>query len=159
MTTIATDGKTIASDSYITSDILVSRNTVKVFRIGDEYVGCRGDCDVGDAYMDWLRKGAKPKEKPKIEGEDIEFDAVHLNAKGEVFCVDGVNFAKFQVDVPYATGSGGPIALGAMLAGKSPEEAVAIAITVDIHSGGKVNVLRACDLPGGEEKAAGPPAT
>lgn len=43
-------------------------------------------------------------------------------------------------EVPAVTGSGGAIALGAMLAGATPAQAVAIAIQRDTGSGGQITV-------------------
>jgi hypothetical protein len=144
VTTIATDGKTVAADGLITSDLIYSRSEVKIFHIGDEIVGTRGDCDLGQAYLDWLRAGSKKKDRPLFvpdpEDDGVWFEALHVSKDG-VFLVGGVNFSRIRMDAPIAIGSGGIVATTAMRCGLSPKEAVELAATLDPHTGGLITVM------------------
>jgi ATP-dependent protease HslVU (ClpYQ) peptidase subunit len=137
MTTIATDGKTVAADTLMTSNIRDCFDFIKVRKIGKDIVACSGGADEIVAYFNWI--SGKSTVKPIIE-ESNKFHALHVNKDG-VFYTCAPNWSKFNVDVPYALGSGGSIALGAMLAGASPAEAIRIAMKKDLYTGGTVTEL------------------
>lgn len=147
MTTIATDGKTVAADGRITADFIDSDEAIKIVEIRGEIVGTRGDCDLGEAYLDWVSAGSDPDHKPDVPEEwDADFfEALHVSRLG-VFYVGGRNFAKIKMEAPMAIGSGGVLARTAMRLGKTPKEAVEFAITLDPHSGGKITELRVEDI-------------
>lgn len=147
MTTIATDGKVVVSDGRVTSDFIDADDAVKIFVINGEIVGARGDCDLGEAYLDWLRGGRKSKSFPEMpeEWESDFFEALHVSKNG-VFYVCGRNLKPIKISAPAAIGSGGTLARAAMLLGKTPLEAVEFAIQHDPHSGGKVHSLSVDDL-------------
>lgn len=136
MTTIATDGKSMAGDSLgCASNKRQCLTEVKVRRLDDgRIVGFSGTASTARAYIDWLNGG------PPVENN--KEDSFHLL----ILALDGTATILYPegtsdpVDLPAALGSGGDIALGAMLAGKSPKEAVEIAILRDVWSGGKVTV-------------------
>lgn len=134
MTTIATDGLSMAGDSLVTAGKEVVGYTVKVVRLKDgRIVGTSGCCFQTVKFVEYLEN---PKgKKPEFEGD--EFSALILNTDGTV---DYMNkeFVPVRYLTPMTIGSGDGIALGAMLAGKSPVEAVAIAITRDTCSGGDI---------------------
>jgi ATP-dependent protease HslVU (ClpYQ) peptidase subunit len=134
MTVIATDGYTMAGDSIVTSSdgTLYSKTLKKVYRIGKEIVGLAGNTSQCAQYLDYLKHGG---EKPELEN----FMALHLRRSG-VFLVDDKTLNKLKVKVPYAIGSGGEIALGAMLEGASPEKACRQAIKRNVRCGGSVIV-------------------
>lgn len=136
MTTIATDGKSIAADGMSSSDIVESLTDVKIRRIGKEVVGCAGTGDISIAYLDYL----EGKRGMPIIPDSANFYAVHVS-KGKVSYVSSPNFSKQKVKLPYAIGSGGQIALGAMLAGASPGMAVRIAGSRDYRTGGRITEL------------------
>jgi len=134
MTTIATDGETLAADSRITEgNYIFTDEAEKVFKVGDTYVAICGEYQSGLAYVDWLKK-ERSSEKPTVSEDN--FSAILVTSDG-VFCVDNM-LIPMKVSLPYAMGSGGPVALGAMLAGCSPAEAINIALQVDASSGGEV---------------------
>lgn len=132
MTVIATDGYSMAGDSIVTSGdgTLFSKTRKKIFRIGKEIVGVAGNTSQCDQYLDYLKNGG---DKPELEN----FHALHLTPNG-VFLVDDKTLNKLKVKVPYAIGSGGDIALGAMLEGAYPEKACRQAIKRNVRCGGKV---------------------
>ena len=69
-----------------------------------------------------------------------DFSALVLSPEGRVdyYCS---KLMPVEFCLPQAIGSGADFAIGAMLHGASPAEAVAIACMRDTRSGGKVNVL------------------
>ena len=139
MTTIATDGKIMASDSQQTGQYIDQIDCEKVFRIRGELVGISGDYAEARRYLEWLQNGAKKEDKPHFE-KDSDFDALHLTPQG-VFCVTK-NLYRVAVGIPAAVGSGGDFAMAAMMAGAKPRKAVEIAIRLDPHSGGRIKEKR-----------------
>lgn len=137
MTTIATDGKTIAADGLQTGGGHISSwNVNKLRRVGDDIVGFCGAFDDAEEYFAWLRK---PESAKPVVADS--FCAIHLNRSG-VYITSGRYFHKIKVDVPYAIGSGDEYAIGAMLAGASPAVAVRIAAQRDTATGGKIRIMR-----------------
>ena len=138
MTTIATDGKTMAGDGLVTSgSTIFGHDLQKVKRLPDgRIVGCAGSGYNGVAFMDWLESGG---DKPKL-GED--FEAIVLHPDGSCFTYDESCVAMSE-SLPTATGSGRQLALAAMDLGKTPAEAVEYAATRDMATGG---VIRSTEL-------------
>lgn len=135
MTTIATDGKSMAGDSRITARNEWVGDTIKIHKAKDGRIfGCCG------ASADRVLFGAH------INGENAEpklsddFSALVLNADGTVdYYYD--KLVPIRYLTPMAIGSGGDFALGAMLAGKSPAEAVGIAALRDLSTGGDITTI------------------
>jgi len=140
MTTIATDGNSIAADGrMVHRDLIISDDEWKLCDLPDgSIVGAAGDVDDIKAALRVLREnlyadGAAP------EGD--RFTLLRLYPSGAIQHYAGSLNGDF-IDPPAAAGSGAEIALGAMLAGKSPTRAVKIAATRDIYSGGTVRTLK-----------------
>jgi ATP-dependent protease HslVU (ClpYQ) peptidase subunit len=136
MTTIATDGKTITSDSRVIGDYIEQGHFPKMFRVGDEIVGICGSYADGLAYVHWLNSGKKEDDKPKVQ----DFEAIHVSAAGVMWV--GKNLHPIKSARIVAIGSGGAYAMGAMLAGTSSRKAVAIAKKLDPGTGGKLITMR-----------------
>jgi len=136
MTTIACDGVSIAADSLVTGGgFRCAERHEKLFVTPDgNYVGTTGFTDDGHAVRKWFETGC-PDEKPDIDGS---FEALVLTRDGTFYLSSKLVMTKYY-DV-MAIGSGGEIAIGAMLAGKKPHEAVAIAIGRDTRSGGPISM-------------------
>lgn len=137
MTTIACDGSMIAADGLVTGDGLIhDRTCQKVFRLRDgRVVGFTGSAfAMGDAldYLNGDRDSFKASEG---------FEAMILSADGTVQCMDG-EARLYRQSTPCVVGSGAPIALGAMAAGKDAFEAVEIAAMLDTNSGGICTFMR-----------------
>lgn len=135
MTTIACNHQMMAGDTLLTSDIKC--NAQKVFKHKGNCVGIAGtyvDCMV---FVAWWKKGAKG-EVPKME----EVEALVLTNDGRILCFDQ-HAAFFELKGKHAAiGSGASAALGAMLMGADPEQAVKIAGQVDPGTGHKATVRR-----------------
>lgn len=138
MTTIATDGKSMAADSRgCANNIVRNDSEVKLHRIsGGRITGCSGTIGAAKAYIAWLDKN-DGSAKPKV---DDGFRALVLHPEGriEVHCNDEMPDI---AQAPAVLGSGGSLALGAMLAGASPAEAVEIAAMRDPFTGGTITEL------------------
>lgn len=137
MTTIATDGRTMAGDGRATRGSLVSfGEAVKVFRLSDgSLLGGAGQADQVHDMREWLDKGGCGK-RPKTP--DVAM--LHLWANGECWAHYN-NCSATQTGLPTAVGSGDHLAIGAMEAGATPEQAVQIAARRDVNSGGTITVL------------------
>lgn len=140
MTTIATDGRSIACDTRITDGnfILPSRIT-KIHRVGDRYIGIAGLLELAPLYLEFLTTGKKPDKKLK------QFEAIILEKDGTVYSVDS-SLSEIEVQAPYAIGSGGMIATGAMCAGASPGVSIEIAARFDAGTTNDVLVYKVSDL-------------
>jgi len=137
MTTIATDGRSMAGDGLATSQTvaITDRKMVKVWRLEDgRIVGCAGDRSDALAFRDWLNGS----ERPKIVKS---FEALVLNMDGtaQYFC--DPRLIGDIVELPTAIGSGMSFALAAMDAGASPDQAVRIAAERDPFTGGDITVI------------------
>lgn len=136
MTTIATDGKSMAADGRVTScDMIFSEELVKIHRLADgRLVGIAGSGYFHEPFLKWLEEGG---EKPKLSDN---FEGLVLHPDGTA-CTYDENCYRLPESLPTASGSGRPFALAAMDLGFSPEEAVKAAIRRDTQSGGKITVL------------------
>lgn len=138
MTTIATDGKSMAGDGQASaSGTIVSINSRKVHRLkcGRLYGTC-GDAANVQAHRRWLENGCEG-DAPKLNGD---FGFIILSRDGTVQ-QGGSDGIPVETAAPTALGSGMDLAIGAMDAGKSAAEAVAIAAGRDPNTGGVITEL------------------
>lgn len=138
MTTIATDGKSMAGDGQTsTNGTISSTRTVKVSRMGGGglYASC-GSSGWGDKLLSWF-DGGQVGDPPKGDDND---GFMFLKPDGSLW-QGGCDGLAVELDLPFAMGSGMDFAIGAMEAGKSPEEAVEIAAKRDPNTGGQITVL------------------
>lgn len=142
MTTIAWDGKTLATDSFGTrGDTVVSFNVKKLFLDVGPYkavafAGTYQDCA---PLIDWIKsehEGDKNNNEPKIESA---FNLVCIDEEGQCFTLhDGTPFNFVREESLWTSGSGQSVALGALHAGAKAVEAVEIATVLDTVSGGDI---------------------
>lgn len=140
MTTIAWDGKTLATDSQRTSgDIVESDDEKKLYVDIGGYLavaGC-GDLMGSEEIFNWI-KSNKVDQFPKIDSKDVSsVICIKKDRSVLIYRHDGHGRSISHRGI-LADGSGWEIALGAMDAGATAVEAVEIAIKRDINSGGKV---------------------
>jgi hypothetical protein len=133
MTTIATDGKSMAGDGRCGGECLHCE-VVKIARAKDGAIlGCAGHAfDLGE-FLKWHEEGGEI-------GVTEDFEGLILQPDGEVLCVDAKG-RSFVHGVPAAVGSGCRFAYGAMDAGLFPEDAVRIAAKRDAFTSGTITVL------------------
>jgi ATP-dependent protease HslVU (ClpYQ) peptidase subunit len=137
VTTIATDGKTMASDSQIVLGGLRAGSGKKVRSVRGHIVGTSGEHGDGVIFCDWFEKGALLDERPDLAGD---FHAMTLDKEGKILVYDS-DCVPFHASGFFAIGSGSDFALGAMAKGATPFEAVKIAAEFDINTGGMVNEM------------------
>ena len=135
MTAIATDGKSMAGDTLGTCKGFLMSRKKKVHKLSDgRIVGASGPTTECQMLVRWIAEGG---DKPSL-GEDVS--ALILNPDGTVDWVDN----KFEIlenqELPAAIGCGCDLAVGAMLAGATPYEAVMLVATRQLDVGGDITV-------------------
>lgn len=147
MTTIATDGKTMAADGRSVMGSLIVSETVEKLAIAKDgsIVGCAGDRACCRKVLDWFVAGEDRETIPTFvraaTSDETLFDCLVLRPDGRVEFMDE-EFILAEHTVPTAQGSGGEVALGLMVAGKSPREAVEIVATMFADVGGTIVELK-----------------
>jgi len=131
MTTIACNREVMACDSRVSWDNEYATCDDKVLRIGGELVGTSGNTASIFKFLAWYKTQG---ERPEFSGEEDRFEAVVLNKTG-IYLYINTTYPMRIRESTYATGSGGMAAKAAMLCGKTPAEAVSIAIKCDKNSG------------------------
>ena len=153
MTTIAWDGRYVAADSLQGGrDYDSSVPATKLVLAGERVYAICGYFAWFQAWIKWHENGADPANTPvcKLPQSETTF----------IVFEDGGCFT-FDLEMPYADishpgealGSGRKFAMGAMAAGLNAEQAVRVAIKLDPHSGGPVQVIDLYGL-GKQEQAA-----
>lgn len=130
MTCIAVRDGVIAADSQVTGDYVFG--STKLFRGKDSIVGFCGAMTQGLVFVDWYFN--RSKRKPSLEHEN-EWSAIVLKRD----CVEFWDNSLRPIisDGFHAIGSGCQFAIGAMEAGCTAEQAVAVACRRDPY----------CNLP------------
>lgn len=134
MTTIATDGKTIAADSLTTfGDLRAQRPSDKLKCLHDRIYAVSGVASIDAALIQWHHDGADPYKLPFCPDSIGGWAMLVISAERiHYFC----NTAPYPMDVfpPFTLGSGSHVADGAMAAGATPREAVEIACKLLVSS-------------------------
>lgn len=137
MTCIATDGRSIAADGRMTSEAgeITHDRFLKLVSLPDGSVlGLAGTASDITALRAWARAGAPEQARPKLD-PDSEF--LNLRPNGRIEWSDH-RWRPVPQAAPAAIGSGGDIAIGAMLAGRSPRGAVKLAARRVTTVGGRI---------------------
>ena len=121
MTCVAFDGKMLCADGLeVYGDNVMKRDSKKIIKVGEDLVGIAGVSTECEEFLVWYRgdkdPGQFPIEKKKV-GTEEGFEALVITPAGAFLYVDSPH--PVPVDAPFAIGSGGEVALGAMLAGKT----------------------------------------
>jgi hypothetical protein len=135
MTTIFADAKAgvMVTDSRCSADGIWYPMT-KVHRVDGVLLGIAGNVKEGHAWLKWYTNGKKGA-RPKLEA----FAALILRGN-QLFDVSPDGLEMLVERGFHGIGSGGPVALGAFMAGADPQRAVEIACSIDAHSGGDIVV-------------------
>lgn len=143
MTTIVATRKGIWSDSRVSLDHLnLAYPAVKIGRGKDCVFGAAGNGGDCSKFLAWAEEGFKGKEPTwscKNSSDDYMI-ALVVKPDGVYFFHPNDVLEKIELD-SFAIGSGGKPARVAMLLGKTPEEAIELAIAVDPGSGGPIQHL------------------
>lgn len=145
MTTIATDGKTVAYDTHSWRHFTVNTCPVdKAIMLPDGRIAAAcGNYEDAKTFFEWLAQTCldPSAEKPKLSDE-ANFDGLVVDPKSGRAWSYEAKFHPLEPSLPFCIGAGGMIARGAMEFGASPEQAVKCSISVGPHnSGGEVRVL------------------
>jgi ATP-dependent protease HslVU (ClpYQ) peptidase subunit len=137
MTTIACDGKSMAGDGLATRSTLVTAfDAQKVTMLDDgRIIGAAGEKPDTRKFRAWLQDGGP---RPKLK----DLAALVLHPDGRLVYHTDSDPEGTATGIPNAIGSGCEVAIGAMLAGLSPEKAVEIAAARDVYTGGTITVFR-----------------
>jgi ATP-dependent protease HslVU (ClpYQ) peptidase subunit len=140
MTTVAYRNGILAADSQATDSQLWE--VQKLFDLdtsaGRLMVGVCGDIHAALVFVEWLKN--EQSRKPDINNED--FEAIVIGKTGRVTIWTQSLVGLTPRGNFFAIGSGGPVAMGAMHAGKSAVDAVKIACKVDPYTRGPVRSLK-----------------
>ncbi len=138
MTTIAFDGSSIAYDSYVTqAGVIVDNTGCKHWKIKGADFFFAGTVQDYEHLVSWFfDRSYEPAEDTDCSAIVVLGDTVfEVASQTDTFMIN-------QEHKPMALGTGGCFALGAMDAGCSAKEAVKIACSRDVFSGGRVKEYR-----------------
>ena len=140
MTVIAYKNGILASDTAVWSRSVCIGHVEKIIRTpGGIMAGSCGDSVSGDQFRQWVLSGRKKRWEPP----STEIEAIVIEKDGTVTRYYGASKTPYTAESPfYAIGCGYELALGAMAAGATAEDAVKIAIKYHSHCGGKVIILK-----------------
>ena len=140
MTTIAYKDGILASDGLISNaQGIVSGKMCKVAEGRTIIGGAAGTLGDVVAFLEWVKKhDGSLQKRPKFEGN---LNGFIIHRDGTLFFIDD-NFTAAPAGVKIsALGTGIELALGAMAAGASAEQAVAIACELDTNSAQPVSFV------------------
>ena len=152
MTTIAWDGEIMAADSMTTTTSGMAALNVGKLKRGRDFVA---GAAVYTAQIElWWRgvSGLRLAEileagYPEYVEDKNDPEIMLCSQDGRLFMHSQGAFLEFQGTISgrkcWAIGSGGRVAIGAMLAGTGAEMAVHLAAEVDAYTGGPINWMRA----------------
>lgn len=141
MTTIAYDGRYLAADTLALRN--GNRSNIKCHKmrlVGAFAYAASGEwASIVGQVVKWHQEGAVPDDLPPYGGGSL---TIVNTISGRVWAVAGPQMPYLDEEAaPYAVGTGGDIALGAMDAGATAMEAVAVAIKHDNCTGGDVEFI------------------
>lgn len=129
-------------DGIMAADSVSSRGDTryyvrKLHRVGNLVVGMSGNTDSCEALLDWFRKGRQIETFPKCQEKDTYACAVFALG-GRVYTIDQTPYPSEMLAPFGAIGCGREVAIGAMAAGATATEAIAIASTWCDGCGGPI---------------------
>jgi hypothetical protein len=136
MTTICTDGETIAADMLITGDGLKHGTLSKLARAKDgSVIGGVGSPFDLTSFVEWYEGNRKDKWSDTDQSEFLV-----LSPGGVIQCFNYLG-RSYIATGPQALGSGAAVAYGALAMGASPKQAVEAASKYDTRTGGGVESM------------------
>lgn len=142
MTVLVWDGKTLAADKQCTYGGLKLK-IKKIFRVGEDLIGFTGNAEAVPEMLHWLDSGGELNDFPFRKEDNIELTTVLITPKKQILVFNG--WSPIPLDLSenkfYADGCGMHLAYGALMAGKSAKEAVAIVCKMDTGCGMGIDTL------------------
>ena len=150
-TVIVTENNEMLSDSMMCmGDYIENTNTIKVENINGYLIGVAGRYTSCLNFKDWfytLTETQQAAEKHPLASlsmpecvADKDFSALVLDPEGSLWLYESGD-AVFEVDKPYAIGTGTPYAMSALDAGADGDTAMNVAIKRDVFSGGDIQKI------------------
>jgi hypothetical protein len=141
MTTIAITDTHVAADSRSTdNDCVINWEGRKTFARAGRIFAHAGAAALLEPLAKWIEGGAAPAERPELGREDVGWTLIVIDREGVSLYTSEFPYP-CKIKPPYTIGSGGPVAMGALLAGATAEQAARIACKVDVHSGEPIQVI------------------
>jgi len=153
-TVLVTEDNMMLSDSQMSLEsFIISYDCSKIEKINGHLVGVSGIWSDAFAFKQWFAKLEEAKEASEIftkcdipipekeEDSDYGFCALVLSPDGTLTYFEDNN-KSFEVEKPYAIGSGGQYAICSLDGGSDNYTAMTVAIKRDVYSGGKIHVLK-----------------
>ena len=139
MTTIAYDGKKVVSDSLsCIGDMKYEQDCQKLFKdVGPFAVlGIAGSYQDSMDVIQTIQDYNKIDHIRSLDFKELDWKCVMLGVThdGQVWHYSGNRSFELRPDLPYAIGSGGDYAMGAMAVGATAEEAVLAAARYDLNT-------------------------
>lgn len=136
-TTIAFDGSMIAADEQHTAGNAKHMGAKKIVYFPERHcwVAGAGECAKIQAFFRWF------PDQDKTVIISGEYQMMVIAETGDLTIYQGSNKEPVPMTAPFAMGSGQDFAMGAMAAGKTAKEAIAITEDLDIYTGGKIQVI------------------
>lgn len=142
MTTIITDGVTIAADGLgcIGGEVNGTDDKKIIIEKGVVYA-LSGFVGMRDALIAWHQDGAKVADVPATPDGD-SWTLLVIDTSGAKYFTGKCAYPN-KVRTPFALGSGSDYAMGALHAGLSPQQAVQLVIDkrLDVGTGGEIQVI------------------
>lgn len=140
MTTIVTDGTTIAADSLTTFGHERGHRAMEKVQVAKGKIyASSGLGAMLPVLIAWHQAGADPEKVPRVAADE-HWSLLVIEPAGMFLYTIKCPYA-LQVDPPFGLGMGADYAMGAMAWGASPREAVGVACRFSTTSGGPVQVV------------------
>lgn len=138
MTTIATDGITIAADTQMSDNgYIIQRPVTKIVCEQGMVFGFSGTYPLFRPMLDWFLESCDAKDFPSFDSDAGWGRLWVFDPRGMIFEYYSKAPYPVQLPLPAAMGSGADFAIGAMAHGATPLEAVQTAIANDTYTGGQ----------------------
>jgi ATP-dependent protease HslVU (ClpYQ) peptidase subunit len=135
-TTIAYDGKTMASDSQVTVGCCHKEfKSDKIKFVAGCVIGGAGLVDDIDVFVAWFEAVSKGKKVDKPTLRRFSAIVVRPDGKAYLYVEDCV---PIRIGHPFAIGSGSRAAVSAMRCGVTARKAVEVACETDLYSSGPI---------------------
>ena len=141
MTTIAWDGKILASDTLSTSgNMKLSGTTIKIKRVGRYRVAFAGDSASANVFFDTYLKLTLEVDSYQFEPHNpsqIDDFSILVIEDNKDYCLIYNSSTGYwdSFNYPISIGSGCKYAMGSMYTGADAVKAVEVACQLDVHSG------------------------
>jgi hypothetical protein len=148
MTTIATDGITVASDSQrVAGSERIDLSTKKIQKRNGHVFAFTGDFGIFDPAIEWfLTEPRDPEKAPKVS-KDGGWSLLVMGPHHVMRYSDTLPYGE-PWPYPQAFGSGATYAMAALRLGKSPAEAIELAASLDIYTAGPIQVVNISEALG-----------